>query len=240
MKSIVIGATQISQRKTISNLKEALIQICTSWNINEKQITAVITDNGLNIVGASKEAFGSDKHLPCFAHTLNLVVTKSIDFYNQNQELEEVIDSDGSEIEEFDLNNIIKKLKRIVAFFKRSESASTVLDAIQKDDNNVQQSKKLIQEVRTRWNSLYEMISRYLEMHELVSRALRKITTDKSSKTKPPKDLRVEEVTSLMEVQKLLKPFFLITQELCSEKHVTISKIIPMIMLLNKVSVNVY
>lgn len=134
------------------------------------------------------------------------------------------------------LKATIRKFKLIVAFFKRSEAASTVLCDMQKSENNSPSQKILIQEVRTRWNSLYEMVASYLKIHETVSRAIRKINTDKSSKARPPKDLAIEEVESLMEVQTILKPFFLVTQELCSQKHVTVSKIIPLLKILNNVS----
>lgn len=39
---------------------------------------AVVSDNGANITKAVKDSFGAYKHVPCFAHTINLVVEKSI------------------------------------------------------------------------------------------------------------------------------------------------------------------
>lgn len=49
-------------------------------------------------MSAVKTTFGNDKHLPCFAYTLNLVTQITLD----NQ----------------DVQNIISKIKAIVIFFK--------------------------------------------------------------------------------------------------------------------------
>lgn len=52
------------------------------WNTTERmgickdQVVTVVTDSGANILSAVKTIFGNDKHLPCFAHTLNLVTQR--------------------------------------------------------------------------------------------------------------------------------------------------------------------
>ena len=50
------------------------------WGINPEKVAAVVTDNGANIVNAVTNAFGKQKHLWCFAHTLNLVAQKKKPF----------------------------------------------------------------------------------------------------------------------------------------------------------------
>lgn len=40
----------------------------------------MVTDNGPNIVKADHDTLGFNKHLPCFAHTLNLVAIHTMDF----------------------------------------------------------------------------------------------------------------------------------------------------------------
>lgn len=44
------------------------------WGIKKDQVFLVVTDNGCNIKSDVCNYFGKEKHLPCFAHTLNLVV----------------------------------------------------------------------------------------------------------------------------------------------------------------------
>lgn len=71
----------------------------------------VITDNGANILTAIKNTFGRDKHLPCFAHTLNLVTQNALD------KIKEV-------------KNIINKIKSFATFFKQSVSANDELNKL--------------------------------------------------------------------------------------------------------------
>ncbi|XP_037816682.1 E3 SUMO-protein ligase ZBED1-like isoform X1 [Lucilia sericata] len=142
----------------------------------------------------------------------------------ENSDEDEISDETGHS----ELKSIINKIKKIVCFFKKSEAASTYLNDLQKESGK--QPKRLIQEIKTRWNSLYEMVERYLELHEFVSRALRKLISEKTCK--PPNDISLDEIESLVEIKELLKPLFLVTKELCSEKNVTASKVIPLLKLL--------
>lgn len=69
--------------------------------------------------------------MPCFAHTLNLVVQNALD-------------------DTKNIANIITKVKNLVTFFKQSVSASDELHKICK--------YKLKQSVTTRWNSVFYML----------------------------------------------------------------------------------
>ena len=55
------------------------------WKIREK-VVAIVTDNAPNIVNAVEKQ-PKIRHIPCFAHTLNLVVQKAID---ESQQLEKI------------------------------------------------------------------------------------------------------------------------------------------------------
>lgn len=82
------------------------------------------------------------RHLPCFAHTLNLVVQDSL-------KLKEV-------------DCVIKKCKSLVTYFKSSNIATHKL--ITEQENQNKKPLKVIQEVSTRWKSMYHMITRILEL----------------------------------------------------------------------------
>lgn len=88
--------------------------------------------------------FGEKKNIPCFAHTINLVVTKSID----------------------DAKNctaLIGKVRKIVKYIKKSVNASDELRKKQMELGLKQgQIKKMILDVRTRWNSCFYMLERFL------------------------------------------------------------------------------
>ena len=76
------------------------------------------------------------KHLPCFAHTLNLIVQNAIN-------------SDEALVE------LRRRCRNILIFFKKSVRASDKLKDIQKESGR--DGKKFIQEVETKWNSTFYM-----------------------------------------------------------------------------------
>ena len=112
------------------------------WEITDK-IVCVVTDN---IVAAVR--LNGWKHMPCFAHTLNLIVQDSINGDSQ-------------------LTGIQKKCRNILSYFHRSSKATNKLVTIQ--SRLKLEPHKLIQDVETRWNSLFYMFERMIEQHEAVT-----------------------------------------------------------------------
>ncbi|UYV73412.1 hypothetical protein LAZ67_10003097 [Cordylochernes scorpioides] len=104
---------------------------------------AVVTDNAPNIKAAIKTL--GLPHLSCFAHSLNLVVQRSI-----NESIKSAVD----------------KVKSIVQFFKQSSHAMAKLREMQA--NLSTKPLKLKQDVPTRWNSTYEMLDRIMKNREPV------------------------------------------------------------------------
>lgn len=78
-----------------------------AWNISLESIQAVVTDNGANMLKAVTKLFGMNKHLSCFAHTINLTVKNAIKH---------------SGVEE-----LFTKIRSIVKFFKASTNVSDLL-----------------------------------------------------------------------------------------------------------------
>ncbi|XP_044597479.1 uncharacterized protein LOC123274044 [Cotesia glomerata] len=135
------------------------------------------------------------------------------------------------------LRDLLTKVKKIVTFFRHSERATTELLSLQ---SNLPESKrlKLIQEVKTRWNSCFEMINRFIVLADHVGKVLLQVKMDKSSKAKPPNMITGDELESLIEVRDILSPLWRVTQEVCAEKNVTLSKCIPLIASLRKKTEN--
>ncbi|KAF2882058.1 hypothetical protein ILUMI_24106 [Ignelater luminosus] len=138
--SITLGVYQSNERHTSEHIAEMLLKTCTEWGTDRDKISSVVTDNVANMVKAIDLAFGK-KHIPCFAHTLNLVAQNSM------QQCTE-------------LRSLITKVKDIVTWFKQSNIASNELRKA------TQKETKLIHEVPTRWNS---MIERFLELRTIVN-----------------------------------------------------------------------
>lgn len=130
MTSLTIGVFELDQRHTSEYLAQCISLACDEWNIAHSKVTTVITDNGANIVKAIIDIFEKNKHLPCFAHTLDLVASK---ITNETENIKIVID----------------KVKVNVTYFKHSVAAADELRKAQPAENIL----KPIKSVPTRWNS---------------------------------------------------------------------------------------
>lgn len=155
LESISLGVLELDERHTSVNIADWLNDALNTWGINKSQIFLVVTDNGANIKNAVYACFGKKKkHLPCFAHTLNIVVQNALD---DTQDVALVID---------------KVKKKIVTFFKQSVSAS---DELRKISNF-----KLKQSVSTRWNSVYFMLDRFITCSDFIASIIVKFPKDPS------------------------------------------------------------
>lgn len=101
-----------------------------------------MSDNAPNIVGAIKKY--NFRHVPCFAHSINLVVQSGLK----------------------EISGVQKKVKSIVEYFKRS---SHVLSKLQSTQKQMGLTKfKLKQDVVTRWNSTQYMFQRIIQIKDAV------------------------------------------------------------------------
>ena len=103
-------------------------------------MVCVVTDNAANCV-ADIRLLGW-RHLPCFAHTLNLTVQESIKSDNVVVQLQ-------------------RKCRDIVSYFHRSVEATQKLKEIQKQIGL--DEKKRVADVETRWNSSFYMFQRIVD-----------------------------------------------------------------------------
>ncbi|XP_066590577.1 E3 SUMO-protein ligase ZBED1-like [Prorops nasuta] len=138
-KTVTIGVTGLNERHTSENIETWLMSITKEWRINKKNILVVVSDSGANIKRGIKNAFGTEKHLSCFAHALNLIPSKVI--------------------EQPDISIIIKKVKSIVTHFKKSVFSADTL--------RTSSDLKLIQAVDTRWNSTHDMLQRFINLSDI-------------------------------------------------------------------------
>ncbi|CAK1602973.1 unnamed protein product [Parnassius mnemosyne] len=196
--SITLSVYQSNERHTSEHITQMLLDTCTEWGIDKNKVSAVVTDNAANMVNAVDIAFGK-KHILCFAHTLNLVVQNSM------QQCTE-------------LRNLINKVKDIVTWFKQSNIASNELRKA------TQKETKLIKEVPTRWNSIYYMIERLLELRTVINTIIIR------HKNAPPM-LTASELSILSSVLQLLRPIEAGTKEVSGDKYSSSSKVIHCLLL---------
>lgn len=116
---------------TFSNVANELTDILKERNLSENNVTAITTDNGRNIAGATREL--EWMNLPCFSHTLQLGVEKVL-------KLPQVAKA-------------IAQCKRIATHFHHSSKSTYILK--QKQNNLGIKEHLILQDVATRWNSSY-------------------------------------------------------------------------------------
>ncbi|KAK9718440.1 hypothetical protein QE152_g23197 [Popillia japonica] len=185
----------VEESHTADYIALELAKLLEIWGVDPNDVVAVVTDSAANMVKAIHDKFGKNRHIPCFAHTLNLVCESSL------------TNAEG-------LNIIIDKVRSIVVWFKRSVKASDQLRKVQIDAGTSKGNmKKMILDVRTRWNSTYYMLEKFLQM----------IPMPKSS------IYEKAEVEHLRETCKYLKPLEKMTVEISGENYPTIGYVIPMI-----------
>lgn len=146
--SVQLSCQNFSDRHTADNIRSYLDEIFEFWGIDKSRIIACVTDNVVNVEKAVNDWVGSNKHLPCFAQTLNLAVKSSIQNSGNFQE-------------------IFNDVREIVQFFKRSSPAA---DELRKPQ--LEEVLMVKRDVDTRWNSSYLMLARYVEMRDYINLAL--------------------------------------------------------------------
>jgi len=148
-----LAVRELKSNHTAQYIADSLREIFTDWNIELTKIRAIVTDNGNNMVAAAKLVVGEKNQLPCFAHTINLVVEVAL--------------------ENVHAKAVINKVREIVKWVKNSVINSDKLRLIQINKGVPEGSvKKFILDVKTRWNSVYYMIDRFVEMQSVCSELL--------------------------------------------------------------------
>lgn len=180
----------------------------SEWDIPKEKISNVVTDNGANMVSAINLFIGKNRHIACFAHTINLVVESSLKNINALPS--------------------IQKVRAIVKWVKNSVKVSDKFRQLQSTHEISEgEHKKLILDVATRWNSTYYMLQRFLEMVSTISQ----LAIEDMSAPEMPTN---RELIDIKNILLLLQPFEYVTREASGEKYTTLSTIIPMVNILIK------
>lgn len=128
----------------ISNNLETILQ---EWNIDEDRRGVLVRDNGASMVLAARLSGLQD--LGCYIHTIQLVVHAGL-----KPTAHKVI------------NDTITTARSIVGHFRHSTKATECLQKIQASLNSESSpfpQHRLIQDIRTRWNSTFYMLERLQE-----------------------------------------------------------------------------
>ncbi|XP_064456877.1 zinc finger BED domain-containing protein 4-like [Ornithodoros turicata] len=199
MGSAVLSTTVFHGSHTAENVAQAIGDVADDWGIRYT-IVALVTDNDKRMILAAR-LLGID-HLPCFAHTLNLTV------------------QDGLKSSD-ELNTVLLKCKNILRHIRSSSVATAKLREEQERIGKVPQLK-LIKETPTRWNSIFYMLKRILEVWEAPTLTLSKLP-------RAPSPLSAEDVMLIEDVVAILEPFEEATKLMSGDQYTTISLVIPVV-----------
>lgn len=207
MQSFCLTTMPLHDRHTASNIAEWLEQAVARFEIPPSKIIAIVHDNGANIVAAANIL--EEKHgwssVRCTGHTLQLVINTAL----KHPSIEKAVGA----------------ARCLVEHFKKSELASSKLR--EKQQQMATPEHSLVQDISTRWNSTFYMISRLLEQRWPVT-----ATLSDSSVTQRGKrylDLKPDQWSLLEELSTVLKPFECVTVFMSGQKYATISAIPPLV-----------
>jgi hypothetical protein len=197
LSSKMLDCSSFHERHTSENLKERLLDVIADFDVSEK-VVCIVSDNATNITKAVIDS--GIPWLPCFAHTLNLVVTDVLKKFLEFEPL----------------------CTRISDFTTRLHRSNNAKDDFVKCLTRLGMKIRMpIKDVKTRWNSVFSMLKRFGELKD----AIVLFQTMESGR-----DFSFSHADWQMasDVHKLLEPAFEATVELSGEYFVSGSKLLPM------------
>ncbi|XP_047109658.1 E3 SUMO-protein ligase ZBED1-like [Schistocerca piceifrons] len=193
LKSYLLSSFKFHDKHTAENISSELQTVTSTRGINNK-IVACTIDNAPNMMKAVMMCKRWD--VPCFAHSLNLIVQAGLEPITDTRE----------------------KLKSIVEFFKRSPQALEKLHNIQKQMGFPILTPK--QDIPMRWNSTNEMFDRLLKINDSSQSTLVILSVDSQTK------LSNEDWSVIEKSCEIPSSFEQVTTEISTERNVNLSKVV--------------
>ncbi|CAB5194151.1 unnamed protein product [Rhizophagus irregularis] len=228
LKGFLLDFIKLKGSHSGANIKDAFLKSLKNFNI-ESKILGVTTDNASNNVTFLKAVESDlsqryiyydseDKHVRCLAHVINLAA---------QQVLTTLKATDNDESSNEEVGSLIVKLCTLIKKIKASPQQVDKFKAQCKVANV--SNLNVILDVRTRWNSTYDMLVRTRKLKEPLN-----ILSNSDSNLRPF-TINEDEWINLLEIEELLKYFAKATKQICGEAYPTLSYVIPIYnILLNK------
>lgn len=199
--SVVLQTRAMFISHTGSNIADLLHSVIDGWGLGDKD-PALVTDNASNMTIAAELA--KLVHVKCFAHSLNLAAQRALKVPT--------------------MARLLRRIRSIVAFFRKSTAASHVLKEKQRLLNLPEH--KLMTDVATRWNSAHDMLEWFIEQQAAICAAL--LSAEVRKNAKDLWTLNDEDLSCAENVAKALKPLKVATHVMSEEKTPTLSIIAPL------------
>ena len=208
--SCVLETKEFPDSHTGVAIAEKILETMEAYNIKDKVSTIVHTivhDQAANMQLSLRILHESDdiESLCCNAHKLQLCLKAGFAIVA--------------------IDRLIRCSGKLVGHFKHSALACGELKTRQVQMNVTE--KKLVQSCVTRWNSVFYMLQRLVEMRWPISAVLSDGNVTKRSDRYL--DLSNEQWVLAEELVKLLKPFEVATTFLCGEAQSIVSSTLPVI-----------
>ncbi|KAI2649262.1 Zinc finger BED domain-containing protein 4 [Labeo rohita] len=142
----VLQANEFRGSHTGKSIAESIEGMLVKWNISKSRVHVILRDSASNMKKAMDEMGVSS--LGCFAHSLQLVVHEGL-------------------LSQRSVSDALANCRKIIGHFKHSPLATMRLEDIQKDLK--MPTKRLQQDVATRWNSTFYMVESLLAQKRTIS-----------------------------------------------------------------------
>lgn len=195
MQHAVLNTSEFPGSHTGERIGLKIHEMLANWEIPASRVHLILRDNAANMSKGLTDA--ELPHQGCFIHTLQLVVLDGLDSQKS-------------------VKDVIAKSRNIVTHFNHSPLACNRLLEIQ--EKHDLPKRKLLQDVRTRWNSTFYMLQRLTDQRTAVTYYAGEVSTIRNLT-----EYEWNITSSLLE---LLRPFEEITKIVSSEDS-CISEVIP-------------
>lgn len=224
-----LGLAKIDGKTNAKLSSIDLISKLDSFDVSISNLICVMSDGASINPCIAKELRLT--HQQCIAHAIQLAIKKALyskekvaDNNYDDSEFEEEVEQDelgglafdnafleAPEFKHSDISNVIKKVRKVVTYFRKSPVRNDKLIECTKANDST--PKKLILDSRTRWNSLNHMLTRFFELKESIDLAL--LILDKNDESKIMSEDEYQLIHSVIEV---LTPLEQCVESIC-RKH---------------------
>uniref|UniRef100_H3B6J7 HAT C-terminal dimerisation domain-containing protein n=1 Tax=Latimeria chalumnae TaxID=7897 RepID=H3B6J7_LATCH len=208
--SLQLGANPFPGHHGAEELASKLRELVDSWELSFEKLVAITCGNTSNNVKCCDEIL-KIFHLPCAGHVLNLAV------------------HDGLRVR--GISEVVFWYCKLTEHFNRSGPVRKMLPGVQKEKGLPEQ--QLIQDVQTRWNSIFQMICRLLKQKEAVIEAVHHTLPHPNSPL-PAYMLSDVEWKQLDQLVPLLQLFYDTTAWISAASYVTASVLGPSLVMIHK------
>lgn len=257
MKEFTLMVRQLSGRHTGDSIRATLSGALDEFNLDKDKMAMMLRDNGSNMVKACED--WGIPHFGCIGHCLHLIVgpflleTKSVEATTDQQfagssmadsndideEDDSTADYDDDDEERISNADAVRKVSAIVNEFRRyakSIKHSVVARAkLATCIGNDSEKVGIILDVKTRWNSVFEMLQCILAKKEGVNKFL---SRERDSLSRPKqRELPVLDETKWATIQGLvllLKPFYSVTKLVSGCMYPTFVHVLPQLRLIKR------